>query len=722
MSPPWRSRPHVPNFLRPSRRTSSAKGSQKANDNPSALVSNTDTASPPSTVDDPSQTDSASKSTQNLDYDELSALVEAKRKQLAFDGDAIVMEEIKIKASAFFVDLPPLLNALQEVAKIHPAVGAAVFAFKIVCHIEQARRENNRRIKVVLLSMRNMMEVLTQLRGITDLSQIEQSASPKAGAEGERREETPLVTSLRSLSERAAKLIKECANTCDLYSQKPMLFKLAGATLWKSEFQQYIEVFEGLQKEFQRALTIRTATGVDVMQDSMKSVQESLKYLVSQPDTLRAAITELFDVKLGTSVKFMEVASEGLLDKALARNMDTFDRKFELHQMQLQESWEKSISEVIAVIREGPHDQIKSSEIRTLWKEMGWRGYAKANPFISTLREHFKQADAVERSDQWAVAYIDSTRIQSIMEAFDNDASGYVTIPELNAFTDGNPRELDWGLSRWIAYWAIGFQQTTKMYRERIQDVLNTMFELVPCLLPSNRAWAEASLNNVHKLVAEMTVSIQLPKDSPKVADKFTPYIEYEEKRIKCTLEQVKYRIDALDTVYAIAGNDRLERSILPMIFLSLVRFMRMLQLAQSTNLPQLCFGQVEDNFKTIHEAATYRAEDLAGLLRQRNVDVDRRFKTHAFGMLSYVYDNRPLWTMSQLLYEDAGTQPVMKHKLPRGVGLLSTAPAEDEIAEYCLPPPLPVSKESATASSLGVEFIHIGKTCGWCKKSLAKG
>lgn len=98
------------------------------------------------------------------------------------------------------------------------------------------------------------------------------------------------------------------------------------------------------------------------------------------------------------------------------------------------------------------------------------------------------------------------------------------------------------------------------MYRERIQDVINTMFELVPCLLPSNRVWAETSLNNVHKLVAEMTVSIQLPKDAPKIADKFTPYVEYEEQRIKRTLEQVKYRIDALDTVYAIAGNDRLER------------------------------------------------------------------------------------------------------------------------------------------------------------------
>lgn len=41
---------------------------------------------------------------------------------------------------------------------------------------------------------------------------------------------------------------------------------------------------------------------------------------------------------------------------------------------------------------------------------------------------------------------------------------------------------------------------------------------------------------------------------------------------------------------------------------------MKMLQLAQSKNLPQLSFGHVEDNFKTIHEAATYRAQDLAGI------------------------------------------------------------------------------------------------------------
>lgn len=220
--------------------------------------------------------------------------------------------------------------------------------------------------------------LVTRLKGMPDLARLEDATSPSPDhEEGVKSGEAPLVTSLRSLSERAAKMIKECANTCDLYSQKPMLFKLAGATLWKSEFQQYIELFEGLQKEFQRALVIRTASGVDDVQNrcalaeatcsklmiasSMKSVQDSLKYLVSQPDTLRAAITELFDVKMSSSVKVMEVASEGLLDKALARNMDTFDRKFELHQMQLQESWEKSISEVIAVIRQGPHDQIKSS-------------------------------------------------------------------------------------------------------------------------------------------------------------------------------------------------------------------------------------------------------------------------------------------------------------------------------------------------------------------------
>jgi hypothetical protein len=40
------------------------------------------------------------------------------------------------------------------------------------------------------------------------------------------------------------------------------------------------------------------------------------------------------------------------------------------------------------------------------------------------------------------------------MEAFDDDASGYVKIKEVNDFTDAIPK--GWTLLQWLSYWAAG--------------------------------------------------------------------------------------------------------------------------------------------------------------------------------------------------------------------------------------------------------------------------
>jgi hypothetical protein len=59
-------------------------------------------------------------------------------------------------------------------------------------------------------------------------------------------------------------------------------------------------------------------------------------------------------------------------------------------------------------------------------------------------------------SDAWALTHINVLRLQPISEAFDDDASGFVTVGEVNAFTASRP--LDWTLLTWLAYWAIGEQ------------------------------------------------------------------------------------------------------------------------------------------------------------------------------------------------------------------------------------------------------------------------
>ena len=44
--------------------------------------------------------------------------------------------------------------------------------------------------------------------------------------------------------------------------------------------------------------------------------------------------------------------------------------------------------------------------------------------------------------DAWAIKYIDVMRVQPILEAFDDDASGFITVAEVNRFTSSRP--VDW--------------------------------------------------------------------------------------------------------------------------------------------------------------------------------------------------------------------------------------------------------------------------------------
>ena len=50
----------------------------------------------------------------------------------------------------------------------------------------------------------------------------------------------------------------------------------------------------------------------------------------------------------------------------------------------------------------------------------------------------------MQPADDWALDYISITYIQQIMEAFDDDGSGYITVSEVNKFTDAIPTGVDW--------------------------------------------------------------------------------------------------------------------------------------------------------------------------------------------------------------------------------------------------------------------------------------
>jgi hypothetical protein len=51
----------------------------------------------------------------------------------------------------------------------------------------------------------------------------------------------------------------------------------------------------------------------------------------------------------------------------------------------------------------------------------------------------------VADSDRWALEYIGANYVRGIIEALDDDASGFITVKEANNFTHSRP--LDW---RWV--------------------------------------------------------------------------------------------------------------------------------------------------------------------------------------------------------------------------------------------------------------------------------
>lgn len=80
-----------------------------------------------------------------------------------------------------------------------------------------------------------------------------------------------------------------------------------------------------------------------------------------------------------------------------------------------------------------------------------WRGHVKARHFILALRDYwFKKVEDWKRGEstdpriseinQGFLEILDVSRLQAITEAFDEDASGLITVAEVNQFTSSRPQ------------------------------------------------------------------------------------------------------------------------------------------------------------------------------------------------------------------------------------------------------------------------------------------
>ena len=89
----------------------------------------------------------------------------------------------------------------------------------------------------------------------------------------------------------------------------------------------------------------------------------------------------------------------------------------------------------------------------------GWSGAVEARYFIVALKELYfdlvrDNQSHFTRDDLWAIKYLDLQYAQAISEAVDEDASGFVTVTEMNNFMRNKPKDwrCDSCLSCYVCY------------------------------------------------------------------------------------------------------------------------------------------------------------------------------------------------------------------------------------------------------------------------------
>jgi len=329
----------------------------------------------------------------------------------------------------------------------------------------------------------------------------------------------------------------------------------------------------------------------------------------------------------------------------------------------------REANRIIDAVTSGPWDRIIDPDICSIWKEMGWRGSVKARQFVMALRDHFidKWTKPMEegdpyKNDEWTLVYLDASKVLAISEAFDDDASGFVTISEVNAFEMSRPE--GWSLLHWVAYWAAGWQLTLLNYSAKINTLFSKMFAIVPRIDQRNRNEVIKYLGYVYQPVACITHSVNSLDADPSIYVRFQSYVDSEEKRLRENLEEIKYDIDDVETVPIVAGPGRIGKYILPLLYLILERHFEIFRVAQSKKLHHDELWDAVDTIFRVLDVFYSRMKTLRNVFVQQRLNEKEHFKLFAHGLFEYSFDQSRFFAVARemdpgnLLYNEESKMP----------------------------------------------------------------
>ncbi|KAH9484737.1 hypothetical protein JR316_0001637 [Psilocybe cubensis] len=365
-----------------------------------------------------------------------------------------------------------------------------------------------------------------------------------------------------------------------------------------------------------------------------------------------------------------EVAED--IDEAFERNMVLFERKLEMQKRQMEDTVIHESDRVIQTLTAGAHDQILDPDLQKIWKDMSWKGSVKARHFVLALHDYYtdklskarKDSPIIEgtgltsplhrpplrspsssafkrQDDKWALAYINAAYVQPILEAVDDDGTGFVSVKEVNTFVKERPD--GWSLPHWIAYWAVGWQASISMYKNKIYSLVQTMFQTLEHVLPSNRHAVDEYLFHesfwrIELLLRSTRSANHKVMQDPDLARITDAYATAEEERLQRNLNSVSFELDTPATVSLVTGEGRIERYIFPLLYLLLRRHLKIMMIACRHVIHTEELAAHSESLVSILLSIDYRIQSLEAVFKQTHLDVQGRLGNFAFGIFQLSY------------------------------------------------------------------------------------
>ncbi|KAF8320530.1 uncharacterized protein EI90DRAFT_2598279 [Cantharellus anzutake] len=390
------------------------------------------------------------------------------------------------------------------------------------------------------------------------------------------------------------------------------------------------------------------------------------------------------------------------LETILQANFRLYEGKLEAQMQILSHQLKASTQQILTRLDAGSYQKIQHPEIRQVWKDMAWRASVKARDFVMALYDFYldRYAHAVAKSqssvtpaansvlsatnasrhnvndtlspidadlppphsehllpstdsievilqDKWCLKYLSFPYANAIMEAFDDDSSGYIRISEVNDFCDSIPE--GWTLLQWIAYWARGWRQESSIYSRRINYLLTEMRVVFSGVMLENSqlvlyyhlqgSW----VNAVERLAYPLPHNVPISSDSP-LDELVKRRMAQKEERLSAALERMFYNVDAPESFALVCGPGRIEKDLFAVLYLIILRHCRMIGKAKEYILDDREFMEAASTLSNIGYAVYSRVSQFADGYRQRGLDVEAQFCRFYGGIYEYSYKgNLPL-------------------------------------------------------------------------------